>query len=442
MTSFGVNLIYEGTTSDLQGALQQLKTGKIDVVAVVQPGEQQNIQNNQQAVIQFYHNEIDPNQVSYVDYFSNVLINQLNRSILQTYAAQGQQNTSTLEQRLADAHQRVQTMRQALQGGNATFAQQEQQKLNADIEAISMLVGGSIGLASGLDGQTSAGNQANTSTQDQSILSSLSQVQQSQQDMGTIEPGQSNYDNELTSLNTLDNNLTSLDTQLKGFQTIQPGVLVSPFRSELVGMQKFQFRPVDFFSPAVVVLLLQHLAVTFSALAIVREQRSGTIELFRISPLNALETLLGKYLSYLLFGAFLTAVITGTLIMALRVPMLGSWLNYAIVVLTLLFTALGIGFLISLVARTEMQAVQYAMFVLLGSVFFSGFFLDIRYLTMPVQMVSWLLPATYAIRLLQTVMLRGDPIEPIIYGALLGIGVFLFIITWQMLRRRLQQDWS
>lgn len=260
--------------------------------------------------------------------------------------------------------------------------------------------------------------------------------------MGTIEPGQSNYDNELTSLNTLDNNLTSLDTQLKGFQTIQPGVLVSPFRSELVGMQKFQFRPVDFFSPAVVVLLLQHLAVTFSALAIVREQRSGTIELFRISPLNALETLLGKYLSYLLFGAFLTAVITGTLIMALRVPMLGSWLNYAIVVLTLLFTALGIGFLISLVARTEMQAVQYAMFVLLGSVFFSGFFLDIRYLTMPVQMVSWLLPATYAIRLLQTVMLRGDPIEPIIYGALLGIGVFLFIITWQMLRRRLQQDWS
>ena len=57
--------------------------------------------------------------------------------------------------------------------------------------------------------------------------------------------------------------------------------------------------------------------------------------------------------------------------------MVGNWVNYAIVLLTLLFTALGLGFLISLLAKTEMQAVQYAMLLLLGSVFFSGFFLDL-----------------------------------------------------------------
>ena len=442
LATFAVNLIYEGTTPDLNVALQQLKAGNLDMVAVVPPKALQDIQNNQQAVIQFYHNEIDPTEINYVNYFSGVFIDEMNRKILLTYATQGQENASTLDQKLADAHQRVQTLRQSLQAGDAQTAQSEQQKLNSDLDAITMLIGGSISLASGLDPQSSTGNQANVSPQNQAIVSSLSQLQQSQQDIGTIQPGQPGYDKQLTSLNQLDNNLSNLDAELKGFQSIQPSVLVSPFRSEVVGMQKAQLRPLDFFAPAVVVLLLQHLAVTFSALAIVRERRSGSIELFQISPLSAFETLLGKYLSYLLFGGVVAAVLTGTIILFLKIPMVGSWVDYAVVVLTLLFTALGIGFLISLFAQTEMQAVQYAMFVLLGSVFFSGFFLDLRYLSMPVKIVSWLLPATYAIRMLQAVMLRGAPVEPVIFTILLGIGVFLLIITWSMLRRRLQQEWS
>jgi ABC-2 type transport system permease protein len=199
---------------------------------------------------------------------------------------------------------------------------------------------------------------------------------------------------------------------------------------------------VDFFAPAAVILLLQHLAVTFAALAIVREERSGSMELLRISPLSSLETLLGKYLSYVLFGAVLAVVISATVVLALKVPMLGNWVNYALVVLTLLFTALGIGFLLSLFAKTEMQAVQYAMFILLGSVFFSGFFLDLRYLWEPVQAISWMLPATYAIRMTQSLMLRGGQIDIRLYAALLGIGILLFVVTWFMLRRRLQSEWS
>jgi len=122
--------------------------------------------------------------------------------------------------------------------------------------------------------------------------------------------------------------------------------------------------------------------------------------------------------------------------------MLGSWVDYALVVLTLLFTAIGVGFLLSLFAKTEMQAVQYAMFILLGSVFFSGFFLDLRYLWEPVRAISWALPATYAIRLMQGLMLRGDPINIGVHAALLGIGILLFVLTWFMLRRRLQSEWS
>jgi ABC-2 type transport system permease protein len=107
------------------------------------------------------------------------------------------------------------------------------------------------------------------------------------------------------------------------------------------------------------------------------------------------------------------------------------------VLLVVLFTSLGLGFLISLVAKTDMQAVQYAMFLLLGSIFFSGFFLDLRYLWEPVRVVSWALPATYGIKMLQDTALRGAPINALLFYALLGIGVGLYIISWLLLRRRL-----
>jgi ABC-2 type transport system permease protein len=424
-----------------------LKQGKVDLVAVIPNGAMDTVKNSQQAVVQFYHNEIDPYQVSYVEYITSAYVDEVNRMVVKSYAEAGQQNASTLEQRVADARQRIQTTRQALQAGNAAAAQGEQQQLSGDLSAISLLVGGSMSVLNGLDSQTKSGStpgsQSNLSPQNQAILDTLTKLQQNQQSMSSgSQQSQLDATGDLQKLDQMDSDLNSLETQLKDFQSIAPDVLVKPFRSQTSGIQTLKLKPSDFFAPAVIVLLLQHLAVTFSALAIVREQRMGSMELFRISPLSALETLLGKYLSYVLFGAIIAALISVTVFLGLKVPMLGSWVDYALVLLVLLFSGIGVGFLISLLAKTEMQAVQYAMFVLLGSVFFSGFFLDLRYLYTPVRVVSWMLPATYAIKMLQSIMLRGYSFDPVLFNALLAVGIALFVVAWFFLRRRLQKEWS
>ena len=80
------------------------------------------------------------------------------------------------------------------------------------------------------------------------------------------------------------------------------------------------------------------------------------------------------------------------------------------------------------------------MFSLLGSVFFSGFFLDLRNLLQPVRIVSWMLPATYGIRLLQDIMLRGASANPILLVGLVGLGVAFFLITLLLLRRQMRQE--
>lgn len=242
----------------------------------------------------------------------------------------------------------------------------------------------------------------------------------------------------LTQVTDLENDLTTVHDQLATFRSLGSSVIVNPFEAETTSLNNIVFTPTEFFAPAVIVLLLQHLSITFASLSIVRERRSGIIELFRVAPISAFETLIGKFLSYLLFEILLAGVITLLAVYLLRVPMFGNWYNYALAVIVLLFTSLAVGFLISLISQTDTQAVQYSMLLLLASIFFSGFFLDLRLMWEPMKILAWSLPATYGIRMLQDIMLRGASAEPLVLQGIALIGLGLFIVNWLLLRRRME----
>jgi ABC-2 type transport system permease protein len=236
----------------------------------------------------------------------------------------------------------------------------------------------------------------------------------------------------------IENDLTVLHENLMTFRSLSSGVLVNPFTVDAVAISGVQFSVTTFFAPAVIVLLLQHLSITFASLSIVRESGSGIMELFRVAPITALETLIGKYVSYLFFEIILAGVITALAVLVLHIPILGHWQDYALAVVILLFTSLGVGFLISLISQTDTQAVQYSMLLLLASIFFSGFFLDLRLMWEPITALAWSLPATYGIRMLQDVMLRGGTVPPLIFQGIAAIGIGLFLIDWFLLRRRME----
>jgi ABC-2 type transport system permease protein len=240
----------------------------------------------------------------------------------------------------------------------------------------------------------------------------------------------------------LEKDLTNVHDQLATFRSLGSSILVNPFTADTNPLSNIIFTPTEFFAPAVIVLLLQHLSITFASLSIVREQRSGIIELFRVAPISAFETLIGKFISYLAFEILLAAVISLLAVWLLKVPMFGNWWNYAAAVVALLFTSLGVGFLISLISQTDTQAVQYSMLLLLASIFFSGFFLDLRLMWEPMKILAWSLPATYGIRMLQDIMLRGASAPPLVLEGIALIGVGLFIVNWLLLRRRMDAQYS
>ena len=122
-----------------------------------------------------------------------------------------------------------------------------------------------------------------------------------------IPPGEANA---TAQAEDLEKTLTDLDDKLTLFRSLAAGVLVSPFMAKVAGLFGGTLTVTAFFAPAVIVLLLQHVSITFASLSIVRETRSGIMELFRVAPITAFETLLGKYLSYLFFEIILAGVIT------------------------------------------------------------------------------------------------------------------------------------
>lgn len=433
-------LVFQGIVNSEEMALARLRAGQVDLVVVVPPGVSETIRDSRQVTIDFYHNTIDPFRVQYVRSFVGVLVNELNERILRVLAEEGQQDASAIKPDVEAAREGTQALRQALRQGDDDRAEEELDGLQENIDSLqAALLAGTLVLGVMDEGGTGDGGEEGSDPLElvEDVQGNLDALQQ-QQGEGAAPPEQEESTDE--ALAEIEQNLAQLESSLDEFQSISSSVLVSPFRGSVDNALPVDIDLVDYYVPSVIAILLQHLCVTFGALSIVSESRTGTMELFQASPLSAFEVLAGKYLSYALFLLVLTAALWGLLAWGVGVPMLGWWGHFALAIVALVFASLGIGFVISLLAQTTSQAVQYSMLVLLVSVFFTGFFLTLEWLHVYVRVLSWSIPGTYGIRLLQDIMLRGRPANLLWIGVLAAIGAGLFVLAWLLLRRRMM--WS
>jgi ABC-2 type transport system permease protein len=219
---------------------------------------------------------------------------------------------------------------------------------------------------------------------------------------------------------------------------IPPEVVARPTTAETENVAPTDPGVISFFGPAVFALVLQHLAITLTALSMVRERLSGQMDRFRVAPVTSMELLVGKYVAYAVLSLAVAGVVGALLVGVLGVPLLGGWPVFVGIVLLLTFASLGVGLLISLIADSERQAVQLSMLVLLASVFFSGFVLPVTDFAEWTQYLSYALPVTHGIALLQEHMLRGELRDTWMLGVLAVIGVVLYTGSLLRLRRVLR----
>jgi ABC-2 type transport system permease protein len=220
---------------------------------------------------------------------------------------------------------------------------------------------------------------------------------------------------------------------------VAPDVIARPTQAETQNLAPSEPNVVSFFGPAVFALVIQHLAITLTALSMVRERLSGQMDRFRVAPVSSTELLVGKYVAYAVLSLAVSGVVGALLVVVLDVPLLGGWLPFAGIVLLLTFASLGVGLLISLIADSERQAVQLSMMLLLASVFFSGFVLPVIDFAEWTRYLAYSLPVTHGIALLQEHMLRGEVQQTWMVGVLAGIGLVLYVGSLMRLRRILRR---
>lgn len=421
-TRLGQQIISQGLIEDAAEADHLLRTQQADLVVVVPPDPSAAIRNNEQAVFTLYHYEIDPYERTYVEVLGQKYTDEINRLVLLNAADQGRVEAQAVQEQVRTAQLTAATARAALEAGDENDARTASQQLTDELSLLAIAAGSGLALMSGVE----------TTTGEDTLQTRLEALQATAASLSSESAAITERAQTATAIEA---ELAGIDSLLSEYLALDSQVLVSPFQAETRSITDTSLNPTDFFVPAVISLLMQHMAVTLAGLSIVRERREGPIELFRASPVTAFQTLVGKYLGYLILTIILGIVLTALVVYGLGVPMLGSWSDYALALIALLCASLSLGFFTSLLAKTTSQAIQSAMLILLLSIFFSGFFLALYRLWLPVQIVSWMLPVTYGINLLQSIMLRGQSLNSLLIGGLFLYAVILFLVDWWWLNR-------
>ena len=187
-----------------------------------------------------------------------------------------------------------------------------------------------------------------------------------------------------------------------------------------------------FLVPGSIALIQMMIGSLLTALVVAREWERGTIEALLATPVGIVEFLIGKLVPNFVLGLCAMTVCIVAAIFLFHVPLRGSvWALYGFTSVFLM-VALGVGLLISTMARTQFLASQIAMLVaFLPGVFFSGFIFEIASMPWPLRAFSRVVPARYYVQGLQTIFLAGD-LGSVLWpatGALTLMAILLFLRT-------------
>ena len=202
-----------------------------------------------------------------------------------------------------------------------------------------------------------------------------------------------------------------------------------------------EVRSRNFLVPGLIAVIMTLIGTLLTAMVVAREWERGTMEALFVTPVRIGEILLGKLIPYFTLGMGGMAISTGMAVWLFDVPFRGSLPALVVVSSLFMLTALGMGLLISTVARNQFVAGQVAIIVaFLPAFILSGFIFDIASMPRAVQFITQIIPARYFVSVLQTLFLAGTVRSIVLLNgtALLVMSVFFLTLTRRITSKSLE----
>lgn len=216
-------------------------------------------------------------------------------------------------------------------------------------------------------------------------------------------------------------------------------------RAPLVGVStRYWFNPGlrsrNFLVPGSIAIVMTMVGTLLTALVVAREWERGTMEAMMATPISMAEFVTSKVLPYFLLGLVSMTVCAVLAILVFHVPLRGSPFALLAISSAFLLPALGMGLFISAATKNQFVASQIALLAaFLPTFLLSGFLYEIASMPLPIQLITYVVPARYLIPSLQTVFLAGDQWGLILPNILvmLGFGAVFFYLAFRVTRRSL-----
>jgi len=159
--------------------------------------------------------------------------------------------------------------------------------------------------------------------------------------------------------------------------------------------------------PAILGIIVTLTMMILTAVAIVRERERGTLEQLMVTPIKSYEMMIGKIIPYIVMGyvQITVALLVGVLVFG--VPIRGSLLQLYLLTLFFITASLGLGLMISNIAKNQMQAFQLSFFVMLPSILLSGFLFPRDAMPKIIYYLSAVIPLTYYLDIIRGIILKG-----------------------------------
>ena len=187
--------------------------------------------------------------------------------------------------------------------------------------------------------------------------------------------------------------------------------LSAPARPAIVMLPRVLFNPglrsANFLVPGLIGVVMQLITMFLTSLSIVGERERGTLDQIMVTPIGALGLMLGKIVPYAGIGIVDMLIVLAALRWVFDVPIVGSVPLLLVLSMGFLMAALGLGLLVSSVAKTQVQAMLGVFALTLPSILLSGFFFERALMPPLLQWLGYLIPLTYFFEILRGIILRG-----------------------------------